>query len=137
MRRAKSEDLKDEKSCFLRSSQSLDSFTKISKTEKNSIERSEEIEDLTSATTISSSTGESSVRLEISDTDQDESDEASQKKSVSSDSSAMDDLNIPSEEHPSLSIPDTPTEDVYAFANYMKEHDCLFLNSNIFKNSHL
>lgn len=135
MRRAKSEHLTDGTSpTTIPSSQSHDSFAfprSVSQEHKTdgSMARSDEIEDLTSATTISSSTGEASVRLELSDTDE-ESDEVSQKKStsnISSDESVMDDLNIPSEEHPTLSIPDTPTEDIYAFANYMKEHDCYSL----------
>lgn len=134
VRRSKSEEFRDE--------QTPDKVIPTSQSDANlnvdglvaedecSIARSDEIEDLTSATTNSSSNGEASIRLELSDTDQEENDEASQKKSSSSvfsDTSGMDELNIPAEDTPPLSIPDTPTEDMYAFANYMKEHDCYSL----------
>lgn len=98
---------------------------------EGSIARSEELEDLHSAT--ASSNGEHSLRLEISDSEPVNNDNDSRKESsnssVSSCTSGLDLLNISADESSVTENKDENTnkseynEDIYTFANYMKEHE--------------
>jgi len=123
IRRVKSEQFDDEEASHSRpyaqmqTSNSVDHFLHQ---DPNLIARSDEIEDLTSATCTSSLNDVPSLRMETSDP---ELADVCSKKSSSASSNASDAEENSQQESTSLSIPDSPTDDIYAFANYMKDHE--------------